>query len=71
MADPGIPSWNVLHVLGFDDPEKYKRIPDVTDTILRELVPTKEFSDIFGTLVRYRAKRRHIITALVPGMMVD
>ena len=21
MADPGIPSWNVLHVLSFDDPE--------------------------------------------------
>jgi len=71
MADPSIPSWNVLHVLGFDDPEKYKRIPDVTEPILRELDPAKGFSDIYGALVGYRAKRRHIIADLVPGMMVD
>ena len=44
MADPGIPSWNVLHVLGFDDPE---------------------------SINAFRAKRRHIITDLVPGMMID
>jgi hypothetical protein len=38
---------------------------------LRELDPTKGFSDIYGALVGYRAKRRHIIADLVPDIMID
>jgi hypothetical protein len=37
---------------------------------LRELDPTKGFSDIYAALAGYRAKRHHIIADLVPGMTI-
>ena len=72
VSDDMAPFLPVSHERAVDVGESFGWIEFPQDRpILRELYPTKGFSDIYGALVGYREKRRHIIADLVPGIIID
>ena len=66
----GIAPWNVMHVMGLDDPEKVNRFSSVYDDTLNSLQPSSDYESVFGDLPKMRIKLRHIIGRLRPELLL-
>lgn len=67
-AEPGLPDWNVIHVMGLDDAEKVAQLPQQFDEKLRRLNPAWRHSELYGDLPQLRVKHRHIIGRALPEL---
>ena len=69
-SDPSLPTWNVMHVMGLDDPEKYKQLPSEFDLALRAMNPEWSHKGLYGRLPEMRIKRRHFIGRMLPELSI-
>ena len=67
----GVTPWNVMHVMGLDDPEKVERFPEVYGETLKSMQPSSDYKSVFGDLPNMRIKLRHIIGRLRPELLLS
>ena len=67
-TEPGLPDWNVIHLMGMDDPENVSRLPDQFDLQLRRINPEWSHKELYRGLTEMRDKLRHIIAVPVPEL---
>lgn len=62
--------WNVIHIMGLDDAEKYRELPAQFDIALRNVNPQYRHAEIYRELPTMRTKRRHFISRMLPAASV-
>ena len=70
-SDAGVTPWNVMHIMGLDDPEKVNRFPVVYDETLKSMQPSSDYKSVFGDLPKMRIKLRHLIGRLRPELLIS